>query len=95
MTLDRINNAGNYEPTNCRWVTMKVNARNRRGNRLLTYKGETRVMAEWAEIVGLPSRALKERLADGWSVERALSCPKLPHGGERHRGQRVAGKPTC
>lgn len=39
MTLDRIDNNRGYEPGNCRWVDMKVQNRNRRGNVWLVYRG--------------------------------------------------------
>ena len=29
-TIDRIDNNGNYEPSNCRWVTMAVQSKNKR-----------------------------------------------------------------
>lgn len=72
-TIDRINNNGNYEPSNCRWITNKEQCRNKRTNRLLTYNGETHCVAEWGEILGINPATIHTRLRRGWSTEMALS----------------------
>ncbi len=77
LQLDRIDSDGWYGPDNCRWVTSKANNRNRRNNRLLTYQGETKTLAEWAEDPRCePSyKILSQRLKQGWTVESALRRP--------------------
>jgi hypothetical protein len=75
VSLDRINNNGNYEPGNCRWADGLTQHNNKRTNRLLTHRGVTMTVAEWARAVGLGYPTLQHRLQLGWSVARALESP--------------------
>lgn len=61
-TIDRINNNGDYEPSNCRWVNMQVQSFNRRTNHLITYNGETHPIKEWAIIAGVEFESLYARI---------------------------------
>lgn len=72
-TLDRIDLNGNYEPSNCRFIAIKEQNRNRRSNVLITYNGETHCMSEWAEIAGLKYGTFLKRIYAGWSMEDAMN----------------------
>ena len=72
LTIDRIDVNKGYCPGNCRWVTRKVQQNNTRRNHLLTYKGVTKNITEWAEITGISVTALTKRIRRNWTIERAL-----------------------
>ena len=73
--LDRIDTDGHYEAGNVRWATRKENNRNRRNNRVLTYKGQTKSLAEWSEQTGIAWSTLRCRLDSGWAAEQAVEAP--------------------
>lgn len=77
LTIDRINNNGNYCPENCRWVNQKTQQNNKRNNVRLTYNNKTQTIAQWADELGMKYNTLDERLRKGWSVERAFTTPVM------------------
>lgn len=74
LTLDREDGNGNYEPSNCRWITQAQQLANTRKNIQIEYGGETHHIAEWARRLDMDRSLLGHRLKT-WSVEKAFTEP--------------------
>lgn len=74
-SLERIDNKKGYTPSNVSWATWTEQARNRKTNLHITYKGKTRILSEWARIYRMNETTLCIRLKR-WNVAEAFEVPK-------------------
>ena len=75
LTIERLNVNGNYEPSNCTWLTNKEQQNNKRNNHLLSYNGKTQTISQWSEETGLDWMVIYDRIRNGWPIERILTEP--------------------
>ncbi len=79
-SIDRIDPKGPYSPENVRWASKTTQSRNRTNTIFLTYHGETKPLAEWAELCNVNHNTLRARRNKGWSDEEIIEGVRsTPH----------------
>lgn len=78
LSLDRINNDGDYCFENCRWATREEQDNNTSKNVFYTYDGQTLTLSQWAKLLNIKIETLHARKRYGWSTEKMLSKPVKP-----------------
>lgn len=73
LSIDRKENSKGYNPSNCRWVTMKQQQNNKTNNVFITFNGETHTIAEWSEIIDVRQQTISARYKNGWPLNMVLS----------------------
>lgn len=78
MSIDRIDVDGPYSPDNCKWSSKIEQQRNTSKNQIITAYGESKTVAEWADLTGIGRSTLSYRARNGWLGEDALSVAPDP-----------------
>lgn len=86
-SIERKNNNGNYEPSNCKWASDVEQARNKRGNVRITVNGVTKLASEWAREAGINQATFSERIEKGLTGEELVAPKKSITRDVSHNGK--------
>jgi hypothetical protein len=75
-SINRVDNNGPYSKDNCQWSTKIEQVNNMRSNRVITFNGQTRTMAQWGRLLGINYGTLTKRFSRGMPVEKALAISR-------------------
>lgn len=75
LSINRIDNNGNYELGNCNWVSQKEQGNNTRVNTLIKYKNTIKTLSQWSDLTGIHRTVISYRIKSGWNLKYVFTVP--------------------